>query len=293
MRCFYKLLVIVFISMCAASTLLAEEPDAEQPDVMKRAEFDAPALTSTWIVRLGGSMSADDTTLAWSPKGLGGTIILVEDTLGLDESDGNFFLGVAYHFNRRHSVELMANQVKRSAKRILDEEIEWGDYIFRAQGEIESELNVGLLGLKYKYDFSDSGRLNSGFSVGLSTFDIEAMIAGEARIDDGTGEEWIEGIVEGADVIAPVPQIGFFLDYAATAKWLIRFSTEILDLNISGHSGRVLQSSLAAEYWFTGSFGASINLSSIDLEYRGEKSHEKFGVAYKVNSLGAYLSWAF
>ncbi len=291
MRRFNKLFVSAIIWLCVVSPSLAE--DSDETDELKRPEFDAPALTSTWTVRFGGSFDAYDTLLAWSPKGLGGTVIPVEDTLGLDESDETFMLGAVYQFNRRHSIELSLNEVRRSADRILDEEIEWGDYIYRAEGEIESELNIAVLGLKYKYDFSDSGRLNAGFSVGLSTFRIEASIAGEARIDDGSGEEWVEGIVEGTDVLAPVPQIGVFLDYALTRTWLVRFSAEVIDLDISGHSGRVVHTVMGIEYGFTDSFSVGLNIGTMDLEYRTERGDDMFGVDYKVKSVGGYLSWAF
>ncbi len=288
MRRKHRMFVVAVIWMCCVSLVWADDPTDTE-----RAEFDAPALNSTWLVRVGGSLSAYDTVLAWSAKGLGGAVIPVEDVLGLDESNETFKIGAEYRFNRRHSIELTATEFRRHAKSTIDSEIEWGDYIFRAHGEVGSELNIALLGLKYRYDFSDSGRLNAGFSAGLSTFGVEAMISGEARLENDQGEEWVEGVVEGADVIAPVPMIGIFLDYAMTPKLLVRFSAEIIDLDISGHSGRVMQTKMALEYCFTDSFGVGLDIDIMDLEYRTEESKEKLGVDYKVKSLGAYLSWVF
>jgi len=242
---------------------------------------------------VGGSLNSFDTTIAWSPAGLGGSVILVEDTLGLESSTDNFMLGAAYRFNGRHSIEFAATDARRSSLKMIVEEIEWGDYIFRAHGEMRSQLNMSVASVKYKYDFSDSGRLNAGFSAGLSTFSIDAVLSGEARLEDDDGSEWVEGVVERADVIAPVPLIGFFLEYAATPRWILRSYADLIDLEISDHAGRVVQVGMAVEYAFTDAFGFGIGLGGIDLEYRGEKKKEKFGVDYKVKSLGAYLSWVF
>lgn len=284
------LVVVVILGLASAAAVAQELTDEV---VTKREEFDAKPLTSKWTVRVGGSLSSFDTSVAWSPAGLGGSVILLEETLGLESSTDNFMLGLDFRFNGRHSIEFAATDVRRSALKEIDEEIEWGDYLFRAHGEMRSQLNMSVASLKYKYDFSDSGRLNAGFSAGLSTFSIEAVISGEARLEDDDESEWVEGVVERADVIAPVPVFGFFLEYAATPRWILRSYAELIDLEVGDHAGRLIQVGMTAEYVLTDTFGVGVGLGGIDLEYRGEKKKEKFGVDYKVKSLGAYLSWVF
>ena len=284
-----KIFAALAIALLCFVQIVVADDDGEK----KREDFDAKPLASKWTVRVGGNLSSFDTNVAWSPKGLGGAVIVLEDTLGLDESIDNYNLGVAYRFNGRHSIEFSATDLRRSALKMIDEEIEWGNYIFRAHGEVRSQLNLSVASVKYKYDFSDSGRLNAGFSAGLSTFSIDAALSGEARLENDDGSEWVEGVVERANVVAPVPLVGFFLEYAATPKWILRSYADLIDLEIGDHAGRVLQVGMAAEYVFSDVFGVGVGLGGIDLEYRAEKKGEKFGVDYKVKSLGAYLSWVF
>jgi hypothetical protein len=60
--------------------------------------------------------------------------------------------------------------------------------------------------------------------------------------------------------------LGFYLDYAVSTRWIVRFNSEVTDLNIGEHSGRVLQSSVAIEYRLGDLLGLGLHLGSMDLQ---------------------------
>lgn len=283
------IIAVLAAVVLGAASLGSTADNVERP----RREFNVNALTSKWRVTVGGSLSVLETRAAWSPKGLAGAVIILEDTLGLDEEIRNFSLSAAYRFNRRHSIEMTATDLSRSATRIIEGEIEWGDYYFRANGVVDTEFDTRIFRLKYRYDFADSGRLNAGFSVGLSTLDLALSLEGEARLDDDQGSEWVSGVVEGAEILAPVPVVGFFIDYAISPRWVVRFRTEAIDLTLGDHSGRVLQTDFGFEYLFSDLFGVGFGISGVDLKYRGDKSSERFGVDYNVKSFDFRLTFSF
>ena len=78
-----------------------------------------------------------------------------------------------------------------------------------------------------------------------------------------------------------------------TPRWLIRFNSQIMDLEVSGKAGRVVETSLSVEHTFTESFGVGLAVSSVEVEYRSKKESKSFGVAYDVKSIGAYLAYYF
>jgi hypothetical protein len=266
---------------------------AQESDAKTRRQFDASALTSKWRVEVGGSLSSFDTNAAYSPAGLGGAVVILESTLGLDEEITNLFLNAGYRFNRRHSIELEYTDLGRDAIRIIDEEIDWGDYVFRASGTVESKLDTKIFRLRWKYDFSDSGRLNAGFSAGLSTFNLGLELRGEARLEDDEGGEWVEGAVEGVDLIAPVPVIGFYLDYALSPRWILSFNAEFIDLDVGGKAGRVVLSRFNFQHSFTELFSLGLGIGGIDIEYSAEKEGDRFGVEYRITSFDAFLAFTF
>jgi hypothetical protein len=279
---------------CCASLILAAITASAADDEKKSAETFAPRrLSSKWMIQAGGNLTAYDTTVAWSPQGLAGAVIRLEDSLGLDQENDTFFFRASRRFESGHAIDLMAVDLRRTASRIIDDEIEWGDYVFRAEGRVSTELVTRLLKLIWSYDFSDSDRLNAGISAGLSTFDLGVTLEGEARLESDEGEEWVEGIVEGADAIAPVPVIGFFLDYALSPRWVLSFRADAMNLSIGDHRGRVVDTDFSIEYGVSRVVGLGLGFGSIDMEYRGDEDDEKFGVDYRIESVGAHVTFSF
>lgn len=272
-----------------APVVVEAADDEEAP----RRDFATPQLTSAWRIVAGGNLTTFETTAAWSPAGLAGAVIILEDTLGLDENTTTYLLGASYRFNRRHSLELTATDLRRTASRTLEGEIDWGDYVFRAEGMVRSELDTRIFKLTYRYDFSDTDRLNAGFVVGLSTFDLGLTLSGEARLESSEGEEWVEGVVEGASAIAPVPVFGFFLEYALSPRWITRFQADLIELSVSDYGGRVIEADFAIEYGVTDVFALGLGLGGTDLEYRSDEEDERFGIRYRFSSLGAYAAFTF
>jgi hypothetical protein len=279
--------------MTVATVLASGNGRAAERHQHQRPDFATRTLTSDWQITVGGNLTVFNTSAAWAPNGLAGAAIDLEDSLGLDERTSTFVVAVQYRFNRRHSLGLSATELDRNASRVLDEEIEWGDYVFRAEGEVDTELDTRVFKLIYRYDFSDMDRLNAGFLAGVSTFDLAAPLSGEARLENDTGDEWIEGVVEGASFVAPVPVVGFFLDYAVLPSWVIQFSANVVDLSISNHSGRVLETDFAFEYAVSDLFGIGAALGGTDIEYRSEKKDERFGIRYRFSYLGVHVSFSF
>jgi len=220
-------------------------------------------------------------------------VIILEDALGLDEQTNTYVVGATYRFNQRHSLGLSATDLRRTASRVIDDEIEWGDYVYRANATVSSELDMRIYKLTYRYDFSESDRLNAGFLAGLSTFDIGLTLSGEARLEGDTGEEWVEGVSEGADVIAPVPVVGFFLDYALSARWITRFQADLIDLSVGDSRGRVIETEFSIEHSITDLFALGLGLGGSDVEYRSDEGDEKLGVTYRFNTVGVFAVFTF
>ncbi len=279
--------MLLAIGLAPTYGMAADQEPGTRPD------FATKMLTSDWKIALGGNLTSFNTSAAWAPRGLAGAAILLEDTLGLDEETSTAILSASYRFNRRHSLRFVVTQLDRTATRSIDGEIEWGDYIYRADGIVSTDLKTRIFKLFWRYDFSEADRLNAGFLAGLSTFDLGLTLSGEARLESDAGDEWVEGVVEGASAVAPVPVVGFFLDYALSPRWFLHFGTDVIDLSIGSREGRVLEAEFSVEYAVTDWFGLGAGLGGTDLEYRSLEDDEKFAVRYRFSSVGAFASFAF
>ncbi len=290
LRCIRLLGAWCTVAVLWAGPVWAQTIDQPEP---QRTDFAVATMTSDWRITVGGTLTVFDTSAAWAPQGLAGAAILLEDTLGLDERTETFFLGAEYRINLRHSLALSVTELGRAATRVIDDEFEYGDYVFRAEGEVATDLETTSVRLIWRYDFSDTDRLNAGVLAGLSTFDLGLTLSGEARLESDDGDEWVEGIVEGASFIAPIPVVGFFLDYALSPRWVLRFDVDLVDLSIGSHEGRVFEAGLNLEYVATPWLGLGVGLGGSDLEYRSDRDDEKWAIRYQFNQLGVYACFVF
>jgi len=275
---------------CLVLALFATAGVAEARDAVKqRKVFDARAITSRWRVSGGTFLSTFDTRIAYSPNGLVAGFIQAEDDLGLDQEINTFGVNARYRLSDRHRLELAGTLLDRTATRVIEDEITWGDVVYDVGATVRTELQTNLFSFKWKYSFSDSGRLDAGLSAGLSTFDIAASLSGNGEVNGSQ----VAGATEGAAFVAPVPLIGFWVDYAFTPRWIVRASAEAIDLSIGSNEGRVLQTLFSAEYYVTKLVGLGFGLTGVDVEYSQKEDRKRIGVDYRIKSFSGYLSFVF
>ena len=100
--------------------------------------------------------------------------------------------------------------------------------------------------------------------------------------------------MEGADILAPIPVVGFYLDYALSKRWLVRFdSSALIEVSFNGHRARLRQVHLTCEYVISDLVGVGVGVSSLGIAYGQNQGDEQLAVDYNVKSFGAYLSFAF
>jgi hypothetical protein len=279
---------MVFLAVLGACTTatLAESND-------KLSKYVGTQITDRWIVRAGAFSAAFETEAAFAPAKVLGAIIRLEDDLGLESQLDTFVVGGRYRFNERHQIGFSYADLDRSASRVLDRDIEFGEYVFKAGSNLASRFGTTMFRVKWKYNVAQGERLAAGFGLGLSTFAINLGLDGTVEVDDGNGNQILRAAEEGSDFIAPVPLIGMWIDYAITPRLLVRASVETVNFSISGNAGRVLDSGFFFEYYFTRLFGLGFGFTSTDIEYSKDDEDKFIRVKYRIDAFQTYLSFVF
>jgi hypothetical protein len=105
--------------------------------------------------------------------------------------------------------------------------------------------------------------------------------------DDPDREEYAD---ESADILAPVPTVGFFVDHALTRDLILEFRTTFIDLEISGHSGRIFTTRTNLTWFFTRHVGVGLDVAASDLSYERTSGEERLKVDVKRSSLSAQVT---
>lgn len=279
--------------LCIALVCAALAPAAWAKDAAPRKEFRSEALASRWQFWAGGLLASFDTQAAFAPSGFAGGLIQLESDLGLEEDVDTLTLGGTYRFGPRGSLLVSYNSVSRDAIRETSREIEWGDLVFDLGAEITTTLDIDQFKVYWRHDFSDSERLNAGISAGFSTFLIDASLAGQASLEGDGSSGSVEGRSDGSDFVAPIPLVGFFVDYALAPRWVLRATMNTIRIDYNDTSARVIDSGLTMEFYPTKVFGLGAGFTNSDMEYSKIDKDEKLAVGYQVNGFSAYASFCF
>jgi hypothetical protein len=213
-------------------------------------------------LRVGGFMVRNfDTTFRLDSTGspLGATIDF-GDTLGGEASANVARVDGYYRFNPKHRVDVSYYNVRRQGSRTLDVDIQFGDESFSINDMVDSEIKTGVLKLGYTYSFYHNDDVELGVSLGLHTSIVRVSLA------SSTGQS------EADSVTAPLPVVGFLMEYHITPRWTSKVTAQYFFFNGFGFRGLLTDAILATEYRFTKHFGAGIGLNHYanGLEYEGD-----------------------
>jgi hypothetical protein len=209
-----------------------------------------PALRDQFYFAIGAFFAKTTTEAQLDSTRLGvGANVTFENTLGMDASKevpsaiGRIRLG------ERWRVEAEWFQLNRSGARRLDRDIQWGDTVFPVNTQLSSTFDFYDLRLSAGYSFFKRADKEIGVGLGLHVASYNVNLSGNAV---GTEQE---------DVLAPLPVISFYGQFALTERWAVGGRLDRFSLSYSKYDG-------------------SLTSLGLDLSYQPFR-HVGFGVAYR------------
>ena len=252
---------------------------------------DTPIITDPFDFSVGGFLVDLNTSAAFGGSSGLGSVIRLEETLGLDESQQLLRIGFRWDFARKHSLGLTWFSISRGSTGLFDEEVDFVD--LRFVGYYNSTFDVDYYGLDYRYSLINNNRVNAGFSFGISTFDFSVGIDGDAYlIAEIPTQPIVKFHAASADIIAPVPAIGMFIEYAITKRLIVSSKVQYVDLTVSGYDGRFMDLEFTVDWFFTRHFGIGGGVASTDISvaYTGD---DPYRVDYRYSGILFHLRGSF
>jgi hypothetical protein len=187
------------------------------------------------ITLLGASLDTD-LRVDESPDNPG-TVISAEDDLGLDD----FELLPQTEFTmlpgEQHLLRLSGLQTRRSAQKIIDEEIVFDDEVYLPGEQVDSTLNLTMIGLTYGYRFiaRDDAELTATLGIQVVEVEVNAVVRSRVVRDSESG-------------VAPLPLAGIEGRYAFDDRWSAEGRLQYLEADIDDVDGSILDARLAVTW---------------------------------------------
>ena len=273
-------LLIAWGILIPAPMALAEEADAP-----KTNRF----LSDRWNVRLFGTIS--DLTSDVSAGRELGAFVNLEELLGFDDQITTWSLDAFYRFskNRKHTIRLAYVDFSRDAYAAISGTIPIFDVEFL--GDLDSSFGNQVGTVTYQYSFTNTKKTEAGILAGVGFYKYSLALEGRYILDNDPNLEEFGSRSE--NVLAPVPTVGFFVNYAFLPNLILELRTAFINLSIGAHEGRIFTSFGNVTWYFTRHFGVGLGLSSSDVVYENTGGDNRIKVDLRQNSLTLNASLVF
>jgi hypothetical protein len=168
-----------------------------------------------------------------------GTVIDLEEDLGLESSTSVARLGGYVWLGERHRLDGSYFDLSRSASAPVQETIEFGDQTFVINTVVETESDLMIIKADYTFAVVARDRgwfgLTGGLYVAETTLSLSQATLGRAETED---------------VTAPLPVFGLRGDYAVNDRITLRGAVQLFAFEADDVDGRFSDLYLGADYGF-------------------------------------------
>lgn len=154
----------------------------------------------------------------------------------LNGIQNTFTFDFLWRFSKKWSLSTDFFRIGNENKTVLQEDIEWGDLIFKKGSEIEGGFGLSLFKVFFGRVISRGDKHEFGGGLGIHALSVDGFIAGNAIIDDDDNIKFERSEVS---VILPLPNFGFWYFYAPNEKWALTARLDWFGIKIGDISGRL------------------------------------------------------
>ncbi len=246
-------------------------------------------LGDRWNVRLFGNLSELSSDVS-AGQHLGVSINL-EELLGFDEDKVTWSFDAFYRFtkNRKHTLRFNYIDYTRDAYAAVSGTVPIFDVEFI--GEVDSRFENVVGTVTYQYSFTNTRKTEAGISAGIGFYKYGLALEGQYLIDGDP--DLGEFGSRSENVLAPVPTIGFFVNYALMPNLILDLRTSFISLSIGAHQGRIFNNAANLTWYFTRHFGLGLGLSGSDVVYENTGGDNRIKVDLRQSSLTLNASLVF
>ena len=241
-----------------------------------------PALQDEWTFGAGLFFPRTTTqaTLTSNRTGLG-TAVDLEDTLDMERYKSVPLLYGRWRINHRWRIDAEFFQLNRSSERVIDREIQWGDQTFAVNTQISSKFNFNDLRVSAGYSFFRTDDKELGFGLGLH------MASYDVSMNTPTSGG------EGQDVLAPLPVLSIYGQFALTDRWAVGARLDRFTLEYDKFSGSLSSLGLDIQYQPFKHVGFSLGYRALAIraEIEGDRVTGKFRQTFEGPMASVNVSW--
>jgi hypothetical protein len=217
-----------------------------------------------------------------------------DETFGKANDASRARIDGLWRINPKHHLRFLYFDNDTTRNRVIDKNINWGDYTFTAGGNVESKVKYEVYELAYEYAFMRTPSYEVSGSFGIHNEHFTTRLSGNATITDSTGKvTQVSGATESNSVSAPLPVIGVRGGWVVAPQWYIDAQAQFFKVNIQGIDGNWTDLRLGGTWMFHKNFGVGLGYNRFYTHVDVSKTDFNGALKFGYQGVQAYLTGTF
>ena len=218
-----------------------------------------------------------------------GTSVSLEDNLDLSDRKGTPYVDLGMRLGENWRIEFEYYALNRSATRVIDRQINWGDTTFPVGATVTTTFDSTIYRLTGGWSFVKTQQAEAGVGFGLHMTDFKTKLQGQGTgILTGSGFQ-----TEGHDALAPLPTVGLYGTYVINPQFMVRSRIDFLSLKYQDYDGRLVNFMAALDWRFAKNVGAGLGFRYVDYKLEATKTNFTGEVRYKFQGPTIFINAGF
>lgn len=217
-----------------------------------------------------------------------------DEAFGTDARASRARLGALWRITPHHQLRFGTFSHGQTRSKVIDRDFHWGNYTFKANASVESQVKVQVYELAYEYAFLRRPDLEVAASIGVHSQRLSTRLTGQATIaGSGGGGGAVTKQTQSNAVSAPLPMIGLRANWAVAPQWLLEGRVQALQANVGDVDGHWNEARLGATWMFHRNFGLGLAYSRFQTRLDIDRARFDGSMAFGYRGLQTYLTGAF
>ena len=222
------------------------------------ADVSTQPFDKKFSISAGAFVTDHDTDIRLDTDAGPGTVVNLEDDLGLDATTNIFRAEAAWRFADRHKAFFGVFDLSQTGSRTLDKDLIIDGELFSVNETVLTDWKMQLIELGYSYRIRGNERTQWWLDVAFFIQDTAITVA-----ETTTG-----GDVATEDVVLPLPKFGVSVDHAFSERWIGHAGVDLFKLEVGDVGGSLVDLRATLDYRFTDNFsiGAGWHLINVTVD---------------------------
>ncbi|MCU0969853.1 MAG: hypothetical protein MUF03_13745 [Rubrivivax sp.] len=251
-------------------------------------------LDNSFVFNAGGFLLSTDVEATLNGQSTVNPQLDFNETFGLGDDATRARVDALWRITPRHHLRFMYFNNTETRTRVIDRDVEWGDYVFLANGEISAETSFKVYQLSYEYAFAKAPAYEWAASLGVHVTDLGLSLAGNANVVRPDGSVVAAGFAtEAGEALAPLPVIGLRAGWAFAPNWYLDAQAQLFGLSVDEYDGSWSDLRLGVTWMFHRHFGVGLGYNRFAVDVDVEKTNFNGNLKVSYSGLQLYLTGTF